>query len=173
MFAEKFPLVYRLIRSARCFNPVNMFRHHGESSQLFKTLAGHVFVLHKIKASVADKSKSQMDEFLKVARFDQKEKFKNFDFRKDRLDVFFGDHLSKRHEELWEAFKVLCTLSHGQGFTERGFSVNKEVIDHNKEKSITSQRCVYDGIQQHSSNKVSNFLISAEMRKSCSLSHQR
>ena len=99
-FAEKCPLVYRLIRSARCFNPLNMVRHHAQSSQLFKTLADHVFALHKIKASVADKSKSQMDEFLKVARFDQKEKFKNFDFRKDRLDVFFGNLLSKRHEEL-------------------------------------------------------------------------
>ena len=59
-------------------------------------------------------------------------------------------------------------------FTERGFSVNKEVIDHNmKEKWITSQPTVYDGIQEHSSNKVSNFPISAEMTKSCSLSHQR
>ena len=42
-----------------------------------------------------------------------------------------------------------------------------------KEKSITSQRTVYDGIQEHSSNKVSDFPISAEMRKRCSLSHQR
>ena len=173
-FAENCPLIYRLIRSARCFNPLNMVRHHAQSSQLFKMLADHVFALHKIKASVADKSKSQMDEFLKVARFDQKEKFKNFDFRKDRLDVFFGDHLSKRHEELWEVFKVVCTLSHGQSFTERGFSVNKEVIDHNMtKKSITSQRTVYDDIQQHLSNKVSDFPISTEMRKSCSLSHQR
>ena len=66
-FAEKCPLVYRLIRSARCFNPLNMVCHHAESSQLFKTLADHVFALHKIKASVAGKSKLQMDEFLKVA----------------------------------------------------------------------------------------------------------
>ena len=114
-----------------------------------------------------------MDEFLKVAQFDQKERFKNFDFHKDHLGAFFGDHLPKRHEELWEVFKVVCMLSHGQSFRERGFSVNKEVIDHNmKEKSITSQCTVYDGIQQHSSNKVSDFPISAEMRKSCSLSHQ-
>ena len=112
-----------------------------------KRFADHDFALHKIKASVADKSKSQMDVFLKVAQFDQKEKF---DFRKDHLDVFFGDHLSKCHEELWEVFEVVCTLSHGQSFTERGFSVNKEVIDHSmKEKSITSQGSVYDGIQQH------------------------
>ena len=168
-FAEKHSLVYRLICSACCFNPLNMFRYHAESCQLFKTLADHIFALLKIKASVVDKSKSQMDEFLKVARFDQKEKFKNFDFRKDRLDVFFGDHLSKRHEELWEVFMVVCPLSHGQSFTERGFSVNKEVIVHNmKEKSITSQRTVSDGIQQHSSNKISDFPISKRERAAVS-----
>ena len=90
------------------------------------------------------------------------------------MDIFYGDHLLKRPEELWEVFKDVCTLSHGQSFTERGFSVNKEVIDHNmKEKSINSHRNVYDGIQQNSSNKVSDFPILAEMRKSCSLSHQR
>ena len=173
-FAEKCPLVYRLIRSARCFNPLNMVCHHAESSQLFKTLTDHVFALHKIKASVADESKSQMDEFFKVARFDQKEKFNNFDFRKDRFDVFFDDHISKCHEELRKVFKVVCMLSHGQSFTERGFLVNKAVIDHNmKEKSINSQHTVYDGIQQHSSSKVSDFPTSAEIRKSCSLFHQR
>ena len=146
-FAEKCPLVYRLIRSACCFNLLNMVRHHAESSQLFKALADHVFALHEIKASVSDKSKSQMDEFLKVARFDQKEKFKNFDFCKDRLDVFFSDHLSKCHEELWEVFKIACMLSHWQSFTERGFSVNKVVIDCiMKEKSVTLQRIVYDCI---------------------------
>ena len=42
-----------------------------------------------------------------------------------------------------------------------------------KEKLITSQRTVYDDIQQHSSNKVSDFPISAKMRKSFNLSHQR
>ena len=47
------------------------------------------------------------------------------------------------------------------------------MIDCNmKEKSITSQCTLYDGIQQHSSNKFSHFRISAEMRKRCSLSHQ-
>ena len=81
-FAEKHPLVYRLICSACCFNPLNMFRYHAESCQLFKTLADHIFALLKIKASVVDKSKSQMDEFLKVARFDQKEKLSTLIFAK-------------------------------------------------------------------------------------------
>ena len=66
-FAEKCPLVYKLICSVRCFNLLNMIRHHAESSQLFKTLADHVFAVHKIKAIVPYQSKSQMDEFLKVA----------------------------------------------------------------------------------------------------------
>ena len=54
-----------------------------------------------------------MDEFLKVAQFDQKEKFKNFDFHKDHLDVFFGDHLSKCHEELWEVLRLHGCFSMG------------------------------------------------------------
>ena len=73
-------MVYRLIRSVHCFNLLNMVRHHAESSQLFKMLADHAFAQHKIKVSFADRSKSQMDEFLKVTGFEQKEKFKNFDF---------------------------------------------------------------------------------------------
>ena len=77
-----FRLIYRLICIASCFNPRNMVHHHAESSQLFKMLADHVFALHKIKASVADKSKSQMDEFLKIARFDQKEKLRTLIFAK-------------------------------------------------------------------------------------------
>ena len=41
---EKCPLVYRLIRSAHCFNPLNMVvRHHAESSKLFKKFADHGF----------------------------------------------------------------------------------------------------------------------------------
>ena len=65
-------------------------------------------------------------------------------------------------------------LTHRQSFTEKGSSVNKEVIHHNmKEKLITSQCNVYDGIQQYSSNNVSDFPVSPEMRKSYSLSHQR
>ena len=48
-FAEKCPLVYRLIHSARCFTLLSMVCHHAESSQLFKTLADHVFALIKSK----------------------------------------------------------------------------------------------------------------------------
>ena len=43
-FAEKCPLVYRLIRTAHCFKPLNMVHHHAASSQLFKMLADQVFL---------------------------------------------------------------------------------------------------------------------------------
>ena len=38
-------------------------------------------------------------------------------------------------------------LSHSHSFTERGFSINKEVVDDNmKGKSLISQQILYDTI---------------------------
>ena len=71
--------------------------------------------------------------------------------------------------------KIVFILSHGQlySFTERGFSINSEVIDHNmQEKSLTSQRLVYDAIHNGSS-QLSDFQITPALRKSCLLSYQR
>ena len=71
--------------------------------------------------------------------------------------------------------KIVFILSHGQlySFTERGFSINSEVIDHNmQEKSLTSQRLVYDAIDNGSS-QLSDFQITPALRKSCLLSYQR
>ena len=50
-------------------------------------------------------------------------------------------------KEIYTVCKVILVLSHGQSFTERGFSINKEVVDDNmKQKSLISQRIVYDTV---------------------------
>ena len=44
-------------------------------------------------------------------------------------------------------FGTVFIFSSGQSFTKRGFSVNKNVVDYNmEEKSLTSQRLLYDAI---------------------------
>ena len=59
------------------------------------------------------------------------EKFVSFRVREDRLDHFLYEELIEKREfeDLWTLFKQLLTLSHGQASVERGFSVNKEVVD--------------------------------------------
>ena len=63
-----------------------MVKHPEESSQMFTKLADRLFALQKITVSVADKSKNQYDGLLKTARFEQKDKFLNFEMKSDRLD---------------------------------------------------------------------------------------
>ena len=171
--AEKSPIIYSIVRNAKSLDPLNMVRHHNKSSQEFKKLADSLHALKKITAKTADEAKSQFDGFLKTAQFDERDKFLNFNFRKDRLDVFFGNVLSKSNESLWKVIKIICILSHGQSFTERGFSINKELNDCNMQaKSLVSQRIVYDAIQDFSCD-VKDITITTDMRKSCLLSNQR
>lgn len=64
-------------------------------------------------------------------------------------------------------------LSHSQSFIERGFSVNKELMDTNmKEESLVSQRLTYDKIMSEDW-KISAFQISPKLRRSCMLASQR
>ena len=62
------------------------------------------------------------------------------------------------NKKLCTVFKVIFILSHGQSFTERGFSIKKEVVDDNmKKKSLISQRTVYDTIQSCYDGKVTSY----------------
>lgn len=62
--------------------------------------------------------------------------------------MFLMDLLSeKSHAELSVVIKIICIISHGQSFTERGFSINKEINDCNMlEESLICQRIVYDAL---------------------------
>ena len=142
---------------------------------MFIVLVDCLFAAKKISASVDDNVKYQFDEFLKIAETQYKEGFFKFCFKVDRLDTFLGKFLpgDDSHKDLWVVCKTVFSFSHGQSFTERGFSVNKEVVYYNmEEKSLTSQRLVYDTI--HDGNaKLTDFQITPALRKSCLLSHQQ
>ena len=91
---------------------------------------------------------------------------------KDRLDVFLGKYISDK-KELWYICKLVFVLSHGQSYVEHGFSVNKELIDTNmKKKSLVAQRLIYDKLLSEDS-KCYDFVIAANLRKSCMLASKR
>ena len=60
--------------------------------------------------------------------------------RKQRVDVFLRDYLSinPQYKEPWSICKLIFILQHGQSFTERGFSVNKEISDVNMQEALLS-----------------------------------
>ena len=64
-------------------------------------------------------------------------------------------------------------LSRGQSSSERGFSVNKEILDNNlQERSLISQRLVYD---HFTSENISfyEYVIPQVLKKSCKLANGR
>ena len=88
------------------------------------------------------------------------EVFLKFDCEKDRLDEFILPFLMRLidSKELCTMCKIIFVLSHGHSFNERGFSINKGVVDDNmKEKSLISPIIVYDTIQSCYNGKVTSY----------------
>ena len=90
----------------------------------------------------------------------------------DRLDVFLVHFLpEKSYSELLKVSNIIFIISHGQSFTERGFSLSKELNDCNmQEESLTCQRVVYNALQD---KKMYEIEIDQQLRKSCQLSCQK
>ena len=94
----------------------------------------------KFKKLVEEKWKTNQHADSELARFRKLiseaknyhyERFALYSFIQERLDKFFSKLLENKeeYEQLWTTMKVLLTLSHGQAAVERGFSVNKEVLN--------------------------------------------
>ena len=55
------------------------------------------------------------------------------------------DHI--QFAKLWNIFKMLLSISHGQASVERGYSVNKDMLIENlHEKTVVTLRTVHDSI---------------------------
>lgn len=72
----------------------------------------------------------------------------NFNYNTERVDELFLPLLSENsYAKLFDVFKLLLVLSHGQASVERGFSINKEVeVENLKEHSLIAQRLICDHV---------------------------
>ena len=173
---ENTPLRYNIIRNSSALVPSNMVHKSENCSIRLRELADKLYSLNKITAETSDNSKNQFDDPLKIVKHEHREAFLKFDYKKDRLDEFIWPFLMSLsdNKELCAVCKVIFVLSYGQSLTERGFSINKEVLDGNMQaKSLTSQRIVYDTMQSCYDGKVLDFQVTPELRKSCRLAHQK
>ena len=77
--------------------------------------------------------------------------FNSYDSYTQRLDSFFFNKLNvQQYESLSQVIKCILVLFHSQGQVERGFSLNKALMNDNmKEKTVVSRRLVKDFMQTH------------------------
>ena len=81
---------------------------------------------------VADQARNQYDKLLNLVKYEKNSEFCNFDSKKGRLDAFLTKYLtSDSYKDLWHICKLIFVMSHGQSNVERGFSLNKEVLQDN------------------------------------------
>ena len=122
-----------------------MIKQPEQSSIRFRPLADKLFSLKKISSDDADQAKNQYDKLLNLVKYEKNDQFHNFNFTKDGLDSFLDKYLiSDSYKDLWHICKLIF-MSDDQSNVERGFSVNKEVLqDSLQVKSPISQQLIYD-----------------------------
>ena len=117
---ERLPTKYSVVRNASSINPLNMVNDGTAMWKRFVQLANNLFSLKFVSSHVADNAKFQYDNLLKKTVVQNQEKFSEFDMRKDRVDEFLHSYVGTTNEykELWEVFKLIFVLSHGQSSIE-------------------------------------------------------
>ena len=173
---ENTPLGHTIIQNSLALLPNNMVHKSDNCSIRFRELADKLYGLNKITAETSDNSKTQFDDLLKIAKYEHREAFVKFDYKKHCLGDIIWPFLMRLsdNKELCTMCKVIFVLSHGQSFTERGFSIDKEVVgDNMKGRHLISQRIVYDTLQSCYDGKVLDFQVTSELKKACRLAYQK
>jgi len=90
------------------------------------------------------------------------------------LDSFLYGCIGEKPEysKLWEAFKMLLILSHGQSCVQTGFSDNKDILSNNKQdETLISYQMAYDGIKNQDGPMEDS--VKKELLLSCQHAHAR
>ena len=140
---EKTPISYTFARDVTCLDP-SVFLNDTAKTRFRSVLSKLVETKH-IKARDCDRLIWKFDEFQEKAKLETT--CSEFKPQENRLDCMIFKLIGKdpEYEALWEVFKLLLILSHGQASVERGFSVNRQIMVENmKEHSFIGQRLIQD-----------------------------
>ena len=172
---ERSPLNSAIVRNASSLSPKEMAESKEAALLKFQKLSEKLSRLKWITGDESDAAKNQFEDFLAKECAQNREKFLKFDRSVHSLDTFLGEFLCEpsKYQALWKVCKVVLVLSHGQAATERGFSVNSEVLDVNlKELSLVSQRMVYDHVKSSNIN-LHEYKLPSELIKMCKYANQK
>ena len=168
---DKCPLKYSLFCSLVCLQPPLMLNDPEKAASKFET------VLKKLAETRWRSHQdilTQFKNFLSEVSSKHQEVFKNWT-EDEPLDKFFYLLLAGQAnwKKLWSVIQMLLMLSHSQASVERGFSINKHIIDLNlQEMSLVTQRLVYDTVKS-TGITVEDFPITPKLGKSCASAHKK
>lgn len=147
---ERSPLKYPMVRYLQCLDPHFTVKQDSEAVKKFSSLLQQLLNNKWLTGCECDVLLTQYKQFQNKMKVEKKHEFLDFDPKQNRLDIFLSNILVQEPEleKLFEVFKMLLTLSHGQASVERGFSVNKQLLVENLQaKSCVALRTVYDAVK--------------------------
>ena len=85
--------------------------------------------------------------------------FLSFIMNTDRLDEFYWNYIKDpKYTKVWEVFRIIFSLLHGQAAVERGFSVNSELLVENlQEKTLVASCFVYSSVKSDANHFIGLF----------------
>ena len=129
------------------FNPTKIISEPSENLHIkAKNLLRRLLNLKILIPTSCDKSLSEFKIFLRDDVKKYNDKFATFNKKEHRLgEFFFAAVKVQNYKNLAFILKIVLTLSHGQAAVERGFSVNKALLDVNmQENSLIAHKLVRD-----------------------------
>ena len=152
---------------ASYFNPLLIWTQPEESKKRFTGVCETFLDANRIETCAADRAKQSWNDLFTSADFRARAKehsnLPNSSPDK-RLDIFYRNVLADKAEctDLLDVCQMVLVLSHGNAEAERGFSVNKHILQDNmKERSMVAQRVVHQAIFK--AGKFTNINIDKQM----------
>ena len=146
---ERCPLKYPLVTYLSSLNPPKMISSASDVTAKFEKILQILINGNWRSAGECDELLSKYKAFLVQMKQDHAVDFRDFTPDSRRLDTFLGNYMQGHIQfaKLWDIFKMLPTILHGQASVERGYSVNKDMLIENlHEKTVVALRTVHDSI---------------------------
>ena len=84
-----------------------------------------------------DRILAQFKDFVLEIKQNYLAEFLSFNMSTDRLDEFYWNFMNDaKHAKMWEVFRIIFTLPHGQAAVEREFSVNSQLLVENLQVAL-------------------------------------
>ena len=146
---ERCPLKYSLVQSLVIVIPQKLVSNSAEAQVKFEQLLQILLNRKWCSAEACDKILTQFKGFVLEIKQNHLAEFLSFNMNTDRLDEFYWNCMKDaKHAKVWEIFRIIFTLSHGQAAVKRGFSVNSKLLVENlQEKTLVASCFVYSSVK--------------------------
>ena len=143
---ERCPLKYSLVQSLVGVITQKLVFNSAEAQVKFERLLQILLNGKWCSAEACDEVLTLFKGYVLEMKQNHQAVFLSFNMNTDRLDEFCWNYMIDA--KMWEIFRIIFTLSHGQTAVERGFSANSKLLVENlQEKTVVASCFVYSSVK--------------------------